>query len=58
MEGALAIDHYLTERVTLFTEKTLYLFRGAMLEGVHDVSWVDGLQVGTFPLHDVVASTK
>lgn len=26
-----------------------------MLEGVTDVGWMDGLQVGTFPLRDIVA---
>lgn len=55
LAGALSADQYWTERVLLLPESTLSLLHGAMLEGVSDFRLIDSLQVGTFPLPEIVA---
>lgn len=37
LSGALAIDHYWTERITLLPDSTPPLFHGELLEGLPDL---------------------
>lgn len=41
LEGALAADHYWTERLTLLPDSTLSFLRRTILEGVPAVGWID-----------------
>lgn len=58
LAGAFEDDRYWTDRITLLTEMDLSLLRRAMLEGVPDVGWIDGLHVGSFLVHDVVTRAE
>lgn len=55
LAGDLATDHYWNERITILQECTLSFLLRVMLEGVPDVDWIDGLQVGTLIHRDVMA---
>lgn len=54
---ALTAEHYWTEILMLLPESTLSILHRAMLEGVTDFGWIDGLQLHIFPLRDIVART-
>lgn len=55
LSGTIVAEPNLTERITLLPESTPSYMRRAILEGFPDFVCIDDLQVGTFPLCDVVA---